>query len=123
MKKIINKFLFLIIIITIALISILSTVGIETSKFNKFITDKASQTKNITLELSTVKFKINLKQLNLFIETRNPKISFKNVIVPVKNNKTYIDFYSLLKSDLKIKKINLIFEELDIVQLNNYQNY
>ncbi len=118
MKKIINKSLLLIIILTITLISLLSTIGIETNKFNKFITDKVSQTKNITLELSTVKFKLNLKQLNLFIETINPKITFKNIIVPVQNVKTYIDFYSLIKSDLKIKKINLIFEELDIVQLN-----
>ncbi len=118
MKQIINKSLLLIIILTIVLISLLSTIGIETNKFNKFITDKVSQTKNITLELSTVKFKLNLKQLNLFIETINPKITFKNVIVPVQNVKTYIDFYSLIKSDLKIKKINLIFEELNIVQLN-----
>ena len=118
MKKIINKSLLLIIILIITLILLLSTIGIETNKFNKFITDKVSQTKNITLELSTVKFKINLKQLNLFIETINPKITFKNIIVPVQNVKTYIDFYSLIKSDLKIKKINLILEELDIVQLN-----
>ena len=118
MKKIINKFLLLIIILIITLILLLSTIGIETNKFNKFITDKVSQTKNITLELSTVKFKINLKQLNLFIETINPKITFKNILVPVQNVKTYIDFYSLIKSDLKIKKINLILEELDIVQLN-----
>ena len=62
MKKIINKSLLLIIILLITLILLLSTIGIETNKFNKFITKKLITNKNITLELSTVKFKIDLKQ-------------------------------------------------------------
>ncbi len=118
MKKIINKSLLLIIILLIVLIALLSTKGIETNKFNKFIIDKTSQKKNIKVDLDTIKFKINLKQLDLFIETRNPKIIYKNILVPVQNIKAYIDFNSLLKSDPKIKKINIILEELDIAQLN-----
>ena len=118
MKKLISRSLLLIIILLINFISLLSTKGIETNKFNKFITDKASETKNIKLRLDAIKFKINLKQLNLFLETRSPKISYKNILIPVQNIKVYIDFYSLLKSDPKIKKINLILEELDIAQLN-----
>ncbi len=118
MKKLISRSLLLIIILLITFIALLSTTGIETNKFNKFITDKASETKNIKLELDAIKFKINLKQLNLFLETRSPKISYKNILIPVQNIKVYIDFYSLLKSDPKIKKINLILEELDIAQLN-----
>ena len=39
----------------ITLIIILSTIGIETNKFNKLISDKASQTKNIYLDLETIK--------------------------------------------------------------------
>ena len=104
MKKLISRSLLLIIILLITFIALLSTKGIETNKFNKFITDKASETKNIKLELDAIKFKINLKQLNLFLETRSPKISYKNYLIPVQNIKVYIDFYSLLKSDPKIKR-------------------
>jgi hypothetical protein len=118
MKKIIiNLFLFIFILLII-LITILSTVGIETTKFNKLISDKISQNKNINLELSTIKFKINPKELSLFIETQNPEITYKKIFVPVKNVKVFIDFLPLLKSDLKIKKTTLVLEELDITQLN-----
>mgnify|MGYP001484897089 CR=1 FL=1 len=48
----------------------------------------------------------------------NPKLTYKKVLVPLRNIKVYIDFISLLKTDPKIKKISLVLEELDITQLN-----
>ena len=59
MKKIAINIFSIIIILIITVIIILSTVGIETNKFNKLIIDKASQTKNIKLKLETIKFKLN----------------------------------------------------------------
>ncbi len=118
MKKIVINFILLITIILIGTIIILSTVGIETNKFNNLISNKASQTKNINLELKTIKFKINPKELSLFLETQNPKIIFREVLIPVRNIKVYVDFFSLLKSEPKIEKTSLILEELDITQLN-----
>ena len=55
MKKIFVNFILLSIIILILLIVALSTIGIETNKFNKLISDKTSQTKNINLELKNRK--------------------------------------------------------------------
>ena len=100
------------------LLVVLSTIGIETSKFNKLISEKASQTKNINLELETIKFKLNPKELSLFLETQNPKITYREIFVPVRNIKVFIDFLSLIKSDPKIKKTSLTLKELDITQLN-----
>ncbi len=119
MKKIIINLFLLIIITIIVLIVILSTIGIETNKFNNFISNKTLKTKNFNLKLKTIKFKINPKELSLFLETQNPKINYMDVSVPVQNIKVYIDFISLLKSDPKIKKTSLTLEELDITQLNN----
>jgi len=118
MKKIIIQFFLFLAILFISVIIILSTVGVETNKFNNFISNKASQTKNINLKLNTIKFKVNPRELSLFLETKSPKIIFKDVLVPVSNIKVYVDFLSLLKSEPKIEKTNLIFEELDITQLN-----
>ena len=61
---------------------------------------------------------MNPKELSLFLETENPKLTYKKVLVPLKNIKVYIDFISLLKTDPKIEKISLMLEELDITQLN-----
>ena len=117
MKKIIYNFILVFVFLFISLVIVLSSFGIETSKFNKIIIEKVSQTKNIKLNLNTIKFKINPKEFSLFLETQNPKIFYRDISVPTKNIKVYIDFLSLLKSDTQIKKINLILKELDITQL------
>ena len=54
----------------------------------------------------------------MFLETSNPKITYREIIVPVKNIKAYIDFLSLLNSDPIIKKTSILLEELDIKELN-----
>ena len=53
--------------------------GIETNKFNKLISDKAYQSKSINLELSTISFKLDPKELSLFLETQYPKIIYKDI--------------------------------------------
>jgi len=118
MKKIITYLILFTIILFTSLIVILSTIGIETNKFNKLITEKISKARNINLNLKTIKFKINPKELSLFLETQSPKIVYRDLLVPVTNIKVYINFLSLLKSDPRIKKISLTSEELDIIELN-----
>ena len=118
MKKIIINFILLLIFFLISLIIILSTIGIKTNKFNKLIEEKVSQTNNISLDLNKIIFKLDLKEISLFLETDNPKINYREILIPVQNVKVYVDFVSLIKSDPVIKKISLNLEELDISQLN-----
>ncbi len=118
MKKIITSCISIVLLLLIFLITILSTIGIETNKFNEFISKKVSQAKNIDLDLETIKFKIDLKELSLFLEAKNPKITYREVYIPAKNIKVFINFVSLIKSDVKLKKLNLKLKELDITQLN-----
>jgi len=116
-KLIYNLILFFLIIISIFILT-LSSIGIKTNKFNKLISEKAYQRKNINLELDKIKFKLDIKELSLFLETQNPKITYRNLSLPVQDIKIYVDFLSVLKSSPIIKKTNLVFEELDITQLN-----
>ena len=102
----------------IILLVTLSTIGIETSRFNNFIKEKISEKKNINLDLKSIRFKIDPKKLSLFLETENPNINYLNLTIPVQNLKVYVDVLSLIKSNPKINKINLTLEELDIIQLN-----
>ena len=118
MKKIIFNLFLIILLLFISLIVILSTFGIETNKFNNIISGNVSKTKNINLDLKTIKFKIDLKELSLFLETQNPKLTYREILIPIKNIKVYIDFLSLLQSKTTIKKTNIILEELDISQLS-----
>ena len=59
-KLIINSLVVLLIFILVLLIT-LSTIGIETNKFNKLIKEKISKEKNINLELKTQNLKSILK--------------------------------------------------------------
>ena len=97
MKKILINLVVVIFILIITLLTVLSSIGIQTNKFNKFISDKASQAKNINLELDTIKFKLDVKELSLFLETQNPIINYKDVSIPVQYIKLYIDFLFSIK--------------------------
>ena len=118
MKKVIFNIILLVVILFLALIILLSTIGIETNKFNKLISKKVFLTTNVDLNLETIKFKIDLKKLSLFIETQNPEITYKEITLPVQNIMVFLDFLPLINSELKLKKISLIFNELNITEIN-----
>ncbi len=122
-KKVIFNLFLTLFFLLIIFITILSTTGIETNRFNKLISDKISQTKKIQLELKTINYKLDLKELSLFLQTKQPKINYNNLVIPSQSIKVYIDFLSLIKTDLKIKKINLILDELDVTQLNKFSRF
>ena len=120
MKKIFNIFILFLIISIILFLGILSTYGIQTGKFNNLISQKINDnSKNVKTKLNDIKFKLDIKELSLFLETKNPEIVYKNALVPTNNLKVYIDFFSILKTDIKIKKINIIFDQIDIRSLKN----
>ncbi|MBD1150577.1 hypothetical protein IDH12_04245 [Pelagibacterales bacterium SAG-MED29] len=118
MKKLFFILSIILFFLLVFLMIILSTIGFETDKFNKFISEKAiEKNKNISLELDKIKFKFGVKDLNLFLETKNPKFIYKDLSIPIQNVRVYLDFYSLIKSRTKIDKINISSEEININQL------
>ena len=71
MKKIIYYLILLLFFILISFTIIISTIGINTDKFNDLIIKKINQTNsNIDLKLSTIKFKLDVKEISLFIGLR-----------------------------------------------------
>ena len=74
MKKI-SLSIFLIFLITlIIIVTILSTVGIETKRFNNLVTQKINKDNNkISLSLDSIKFKLDIEEISLFLETKNLK--------------------------------------------------
>ena len=69
MKKVIYNFILLILITFVSLTIILSTTGIKTKRFNNIIEKKINHFNNsINLKLTTIKFKLDLKELSLFLD-------------------------------------------------------
>ena len=119
MKRFFLYLISIIFFLIILLLAALSTIGIETNKFNKLISEKVLEGKNVNLELLTVKFKLDPKELSLFLETTDPKINYKDLSIPVQNIKVYVDFLSLLKKDLIIKKINKAPQTAPVILVNS----
>ena len=120
MKKALSTLIILFIIFSSILIILLSTLGLETSRFNSFISQKINKSDdNLIVKLLTVKFKLDIKEFSLFLETKKPSINYRKISIPTNNIKIYIDFLSLLKTDPKIEKINLVFKQIDIIQLKD----
>ena len=108
--------LFLIIIFGLL---ILSTNGIETERFNNLILKINQTSGNIKLTISSIKFKLDLREASLYAETTDPQIIYREIKIPAKNIKVYIDFLSLIKSAPSINKINLSLAELNIEQVKD----
>ncbi len=118
MKKIFYSIFLIIFVILFFSITILSTIGIETKSFNNLVTQKINKSNNnISLNLNSIKFKLDIKEIGLFLETKNPNIIYRNVDIPAKNIKVYINFLSLFNFKNEIKKINLVFDQVDIKQI------
>ena len=118
MKKTISSIILIFILLLSLFLIILSSKGIETKKFNDLVTSKINQkNNNVILKLNSIKFKLDISEISLFIETSKPEVNYRNITIPVENIKAYIDFISLLKTQPEVKKIKLSLEELDINQL------
>ena len=122
-RKIFYNFFLFFLLSLILSITILSTIGIETDRFNKLITNKIAKSKNIKLKLQTINFKLDLKELSLFVETQNPKINYLNQEIPAQNVKIYLDFLPLLKTDININKIYISLDELNYTKLNELSKF
>ena len=119
MKKFLFKIVIYIILIIFVFLVYLSTKGIETTKFNNLITKQInSKIPNVELNnLEKIKFKLDYKNLRLFFSTKNPKLSYESTDIPIENLKVYLDFVSLIQSNLVIKKINVSIDKIKIVDL------
>ena len=122
-KKLVFNFILALIFIFILILTLLSTIGIKTDRFNELISNKINQTKDVNLILKAINFKLDFKELSLFLETQQPNINYSDLSIPTKSIKVYVDFLALLSTNLEIKKININLDELDIVQLNKLSKF
>ena len=117
------KKLFFFIIISIFLIlslsiAVLSISGYETNRFNNIISKKINENNRyVTVSLKKIKFKFDYKDISLFVETKNPKLNYQNLDIPIEDIKVYIKFLSLFKSNIQIDKINITTKNMNINQL------
>ena len=108
MTKIILKYISIVLIVFALIIIYLSTLGIETEKFNNRIQNLVKQ-KNVKFDTSLKKIKLTLDPLNFKInaKTIDAKITFKGKPIEIEYIKTQISLNSLIKSQLVTSQIEI----------------
>ena len=95
MVKFLLRFFILSLVIIFFFTIYISYFGIETSKFDTLIKEKANQTnKNIKLEFNKTKIHLNPLELNLVVKLKKPKVLIKRNQI----NLSKIDLFLSLKS-------------------------
>src|SRR6056300_608861 len=108
MKKKITRYTSIVLGIFVLLITYLSTIGIETEKFNTQIQNLAKQ-KNDKFDVSLKKIKLILDPLNFKVnaKTIDAKITFKNKPIELEYIQTQISLNSLIKNQLVASQIEI----------------
>ena len=118
MKKIILTFFGLFFLVIGAVVFFLSTTGYETDRFNNLISKKIKDTeKNLDVDLKSIKIKLDIKKLDLFLSTKKPLTKYQNIYLPINELKIYLDFFSLLTQEPYIKRTKFLFDELNISEV------
>ena len=110
-KQIFKYFLYLLILITVAVIY-LSYFGIETKRFNQLIRDKISETtKKIDIELQEVKIVLDLSNLSIGLKTFDSDIIFKDKKIKLKKIGTNLSIKAFFEKEFAIKKVSISTKE------------
>ena len=93
----------------------LSTIGVETSKFNNLIVKeiKKKNTK-IDIELKKIKIKLDIKKLQLFLSTSSPKIIYQNIKIPITKIKVYTKINKIFNTNIEMSRIVFRVEKFKI---------
>ena len=118
MKKITYFLIIPVIITLLTIVSFLSFFGYETNKFNNLIINQINKyDKTTKAKINKIKIKIDLKNFNLFITTKNSTIIYQNVNIPIEDVKLYFRLISLIKSKPELSRITLDVGEIETKNL------
>jgi len=133
MKKFIYSIFLVTLSFTALIIIYLSTVGLETSKFNNIIIKEIKKTDpNIQIVLNKIKIKFDLEKIQLYISTFEPEIIYQDVKIKVTEINIYSKISSILKSKNEISQAIVSLQDFsteDVKKLavrikpSNFKNY
>ncbi len=123
MRKIISIILTSTIIILVAILIFLTTVGIKTDNFNSLINEKVKEIDpKINLKLNQVNFKLNPSNFEFEIFTLDPEIAINEKNIELENIKFDLNIFDYISNKNPISEISIISKENDIGQFVDFIN-
>ncbi len=120
MKLILKISSFFLLIISL-LVIYLSTIGIETDRFNKQIQKQIENIdRDLILNLKQVKLTLNPLDLNISAKTLGPKIIKQNKSLSIESIITSIPLKSLFNEEFLIEKIEISTKSIEIDDLTSF---
>jgi len=115
MKNFFYSIFSLLLFLFILAVIYLSTIGHETSKFNNLIVNEIKKRASKTeIELDKIKIKLDIKKIQLFILTNNPKIIYQDTKIPITEIKIYSKISALLNLKVEINQIVFSLEKINV---------
>ena len=108
MKKLIFRFSIILFLLFLFFITFLSTIGIETNKFNNQIGSLIKNlNKDLEIKLNKVKIILDPIRLELHVKTVGPKLKIKEKTIQLESIKTQISINSLVKNEFSVKDLDI----------------
>ena len=105
MKKIIFRFLILILLSIFGFITYLSTFGIKTNVFNDQITKEVKKINNqLELELDKISITLDLFKLKLALKTIGANVKNKNKLIKLESIKSNIDIKTFINKKFSLSE-------------------
>jgi hypothetical protein len=115
MKKIIYSFLLITLSLIIFTVIFLSTIGIETSRFNTIVINEIKKRDpNIQISFDKIKIKLDIEKIQIYLSTLNPKIIYQDLKVPITEINIFSKISSILKSKKEINQVIISFENFNM---------
>ena len=74
--------------------------------FNNLVSEKIKEFDDkISLDLKTIKLKLDIKSLTFYLFTKNPEVQYFDVDIPISEINAYTKINSIIKPAIKIEKI------------------
>ena len=118
MKKIIYSFFLIILVLITFSIVYLSTIGVETSKFNNLIiNEKKKKNTDFEISLSKIQIKFDLKKIQVYLSTVEPKIVYRDVKIPIKQINIYSKISSIIRSKNEISQATISLQNFNTTEI------
>ena len=121
MKKFFYSIFFIFIFLSTLSIFLLSTIGLETSKFNNLIIKEIeNKDPEIKLKLEKIKIKLDLKIFQLFLSTYEPRISYQDIKIPITEVKIYSKLSKILNTKKEVSRVVLLIKKFEIKNIKKF---
>ena len=115
MHRILYSIFLILVSFFIFIIVYLSTVGVETSKFNNVIINEIKKKDpNVEISLDNIKIKFDIKKIQIYLSTFEPQITYQGIKIPIKEINLYTKIISILKSKNEINQVIVSFQNFKL---------